>query len=517
MITQGLIKHGEYFDSVTLMMVSKELRAMPGLIDSSVVMGSAENRKILQTAGLFLPEFEQADESALLIAIKAEDDVAATAAVQAVDGLFKKIRSQKSQDVAYAPKSLQSAVKQLPGANLALISVAGRYAAEEARKAIDQNLHVMIFSDNVALADEIELKQRAAQKGLFVMGPDCGTAIINGVPLAFANAVKRGDVGIVAAAGTGLQEVCSLLSNAGAGISQAIGTGGRDVKQAVGGIMFLQALQALQQDDNTKTIVLISKPPHPEVLSKIATQIKQSPKPVIASFLGVDPELVKRSGAIYAETLEQAALMAASLSQGQSLETVQATLQRQTIQLTMQAKLEARRKGGSQKYVRGLFSGGTLCTEAQHILRQAIGPVFSNIPLTPEMKLPDTFKSMQHSLIDFGDDEFTVGRPHPMIDFTLRNQQFLVEARDPEVAVILFDVVLGYGAHPDPAAELAPVLSQLKQIAPQLTLVCSITGTDDDPQNKRHVQEVLQAAGVLVQPSNAAACELAAKILTSRN
>jgi FdrA protein len=513
MITKGFVKKGAYFDSVTLMMVSKELRAIPGVIDSAVIMGSAENRAILKAAGLFSPEFEKADESDLLIAINAEDEAAGIAALNAVDGLLKKIRTQKTQDATYAPKSLKSALTQLPNANLALISVAGKYAAEEARKALDQNLHVMIFSDNVPLAEEIELKKKASKKGLFVMGPDCGTAIINGVPLAFANVVKRGNVGIVAAAGTGLQEVSSILFNAGAGISQAIGTGGRDVKKEVGGIMFLQALEALQQDRDTQIIVLISKPPHPEVLKKIAAQIKKSEKPVIAAFLGTDPNIVKDSGAMYAEDLEYAALMAAALSQGQSPNAFQAELQQRNVCFEELAQAEAGKKQKSQKYVRGLFSGGTLCAEAQVILRRAIGDIYSNVPLIPELKLPNSFKSMKHSVVDFGEDEFTVGRPHPMIDFSLRNHKMIEEAQDPEVAVILFDVVLGYGAHPDPAAELAPTIRQIRNISPQLSIICSITGTEQDPQNKSHIQKSLQEAGVLVLPSNAAACELTAKIL----
>ena len=511
-MTKGFIKKGAYFDSVTLMMVSKELRTLPGVMDSAVVMGTAENRTLLKAAGLFPPEFEAAAESDLLIAVSAADEAASMAALQAVDGLLQKIRAQKDQDAAYAPKSLKSALNQLPAANLALISVAGKYAAAEARKALEHNLHVMIFSDNVSLADEIELKQLAAQKGFFVMGPDCGTAIINGVPLAFANVVNRGNVGMVAAAGTGLQEVSSILSDAGAGISQAIGVGGRDVKQAVGGIMFLQALEALQNDDDTKIIVLISKPPHPDVLTKIAAQIKKSEKKVIAAFLGADPEIVKNSGALYAENLENAALMAAALSQGKSPAAFRTDLRQRHARLDDLAQAEAAKKQRPQKYGRGLFSGGTLCFEAQLILRQAIGDVYSNTPLAPELKLPDSFKSLKHSLVDFGEDEFTVGRPHPMIDFSLRNHQLLAEAQDPEVAVILFDLVLGYGAHPAPAAELAPVITQVKQIAPQISLVCSITGTAQDPQNKRQVQQALQAAGVLVQPSNAAAAELTAKI-----
>ena len=384
----------------------------------------------------------------------------------------------------------------------------GRYAGEQAMQALKAGLNVMLFSDNVPLAQEIELKKFARAKGLLLMGPDCGTAIINGVPLAFANAVSRGDIGIVAAAGTGLQEVSSLISNQGAGISQAIGTGGRDVKKEVGGIMFLEGLKALIQDAATRVIVLISKPPHESVLRKIGEVLKGVRKPVIAVFLGADEKTVQRYGMTPAATLEDAALMACGAD----------PLVRASVTDVEADEGVGRGPGGPphwQQYIRGLFSGGTFCTEAQVIFRDlGVRHVYSNVPLPPFVTLRNVWKSQQHTLIDLGEDVFTVGRPHPMIDYSLRNRRIVEEARDPETALILLDVVLGYGANMDPAGELAPVIREAQAKRP-LVFACSVTGTPRDPQNRTKVVEGLEAAGARVFPSNAAASKFAAQVARS--
>lgn len=497
-------------------MVARELTKMEGILDAAVVMGTPENKAILEGVGLLLPEFKETGDTDLLIGFKVEDESIFEKAVQRVDMLLDELRHRGVETSDFLPKSIEGALKVIPEANLALISVAGRYAADEAMKALQQGLHVMIFSDNVSLEKEIELKKYAKDTGLLVMGPDCGTAIINGMPLAFANVVNHGDIGIVAASGTGLQEVSCVISNQGAGISQAIGTGGRDVWQEVGGIMFLEALKALKDDENTRVIVLVSKPPHEDVLQKIAEGLKKVSKPVVAMFIGTDPEIIEEAGAIPARTLEEAGLIAVALSQGKDSETLRTALEERTEELKVLAAEEAEKRKESQKYLSGLFSGGTLCDEAQLILKDIVGNVYSNTPIAPEFKLDDSWKDREHTLIDLGADEFTVGRPHPMIDFSLRNGRLLEEAQDPEVAVILLDVVLGYGAHKHPEEELSTFIREAKAAAKlegrHLSVVCSITGTDRDPQNKKKVEQTLKDAGAFVMPSNAAACELAGYI-----
>ncbi|MGA2989997.1 MAG: acyl-CoA synthetase FdrA [Candidatus Korobacteraceae bacterium] len=499
MIVVGQVKKGAYFDSVTLMQCGKQIAAMPGVVDAALVMGTEANRAILKASGLLLSAFDQAGDAELLISIKAETDEAAQSALASVDGILKRGGSRSVAGGKVSPATLEGALKLLPGANLALVSIAGRYAGDQAMLALENGLHVMLFSDNVPLEKEIELKKFASRNDLFVMGPDCGTAIINGVPLGFANVVQRGDIGIVAAAGTGLQEVSSIISNEGAGLSQAIGTGGRDVQKEVGGIMFLAGLRALAADEQTKVILLVSKPPHAEVLARITAAAKEIRKPVIPMFVGA-------ASPGEPATLEQAALMAVAASRGQDTALAAKQLAARNGQIRARARAEAAKRKPGQKYVRGLFSGGTFCAEAQTLFSGKLSNIYSNVPAGTAAKLENSLKSRGNTLIDMGADEFTQGRLHPMIDYSLSKRRIVQEAADPETAVILLDVILGRGANPDPASELCEAISQASK---SVCVVCSVTGTDQDPQNRAEVKSRLEAAGATVMPSNAAASQLA--------
>lgn len=496
----GRIKQGFYFDSVTLMRTGREASGLPGVIEASVVMATEANKSILDMSGLLLPEFKKCGDQDLLIVVKAKDASTANEALAKAETLLTRKNKPAGPGAAAAPnpRDVASAVAALPGANLAMISIAGRYAVREARKSLEQGLHVMLFSDNVSIADEVALKKTAHQKGLIVMGPDCGTSIINGVPLAFANVVPRGPIGVVGASGTGTQEVTCIIANEGSGISQAIGTGGRDVKDAVGGITFLDAMQALAADPETKVILLVAKPPQPGVLKKVYALIRKIKKPVVALFLG-------EAGT--PATLEQAALLAVAHANGQDPVQALARLTRRDEILQSEARaIVAKRKKPQGRYLRGLFSGGTFSAEAQVVLDGIVRHLYSNAPLGDSQKLKSAWKPEKNAVIDLGEDEFTVGRAHPMIDFTLRNKMILDEAAKPETAVILLDVVLGYGANLDPAAELAPVV---KQAAKKVFVVAGVTGTIGDPQGRAKVVEALRAAGAHVQLTNVAACKLA--------
>ncbi len=500
----GRIKKNAYFDSVTLMQVGKELSGIKGVGDAAVVMGTKSNLGILESSGLLLPEFKKASDTDLLIAVKAADRAVAESALKQADTVLARSRKQEEGKEETKPANIDSAMTILPGANMAMISVAGRYAADVAMDALKRGLHVMLFSDNVSLEQEIELKKFGQKKGLLVMGPDCGTAIINGVPLAFSNVVSRGNIGVVAAAGTGLQEVSTIISNEGAGISQAIGTGGRDVKEDVGGIMFIEGLKALARDSETKVILLVSKPPHKKVLAKVNRVIRGIRKPVVSLLLGAE---TKAGGPT---TLEQAALMAVALSGGRKPEGILQDLEERDIQIDKIAVKEAKKLKKRQKYLRGLFSGGTFCSEAQLIMGAELKNIYSNAPAGRARQMADAWKSHKNTIVDLGEDEFTVGRPHPMIDFSLRNRRILEEGNDPETAVILLDVVLGYGSNMDPASELSAVI---RTVSKKVSVVCSVTGTDMDPQNKSEVQKALRRDGAIVMPSNAAACSLATRIV----
>jgi succinyl-CoA synthetase alpha subunit len=517
MAVKGIIKTGEYYDSVSLMLVARALTEMEGVEDATVVMGTEENKQILAASEMLLDEFKDAGDTDLLIVGKAADQAKVDEVLEKAEELLIESKQKKSAAGEHMPKSIEGALDQVPDANVVIISVAGRYAGDVAMDALKKGLHVMLFSDNISIEKEKELKEYGREKGLLVMGPDCGTAIINGAPLCFANVVKRGNIGIVAASGTGLQEISCIIGNQGAGISQAIGTGGRDVKKDIGGIMFIEGIKALEADEATEVIVLVSKPPAPEVLEKVAEVVKGIEKPVVAILIGGDPEVMNAAGAKAAQDLERAGLIAVAISRGESPEGIPASLEARKEEIIKQAAEEAARMKEGQKYLRGLFSGGTLCDETQLMFKEDIGPVYSPAPIDPAFKLDDIWKSRENTVVDLGEDEFTVGRPHPMIDFLLRKKRIVEEAKDPETAVILLDVVLGYGSNMEPAAELGPAIKEAKEIAAEagrhLAIVCSITGTYKDPQNRKKVEKELKDAGAIVMPTNAAASLLTVEII----
>jgi FdrA protein len=495
-----------YRDSVSLMQLSAKLGALTGVRQASAIMATPGNLDLLREAGLAKGEVA-AGPNDLLVALEGEDEDALDAALAASEAELTRPPARAQDGPRRTPpRSLEMALQETATANLALISTPGDYAAAEAMKALRLGLNVMLFSDNVPLDDEIALKRYARAHDLLVMGPDCGTAIIGGVPLGFANVVRRGAIGAIAASGTGLQQVTCLIDRWGQGISQAIGTGGHDLRAEVGGITMLQGLDALAADAATRVIVLISKPPHPTVAEQVLDAASRAGKPIVVNFLGADPDTVRRDNVHPVRTLEDAARLAVVLAGG------------------AEAKAGAARPEGTpeaglapgQRYVRGLYSGGTFCYEALLLLTEAFGPIASNTPLERELMLADVWRSERHTVIDLGDDAFTRGRPHPMIDQTLRRERILQEAADPGVAVILFDVVLGYGAHPDPASELAVTLEKARALARaagrDLALVGSVCGTAGDPQDLPRQEATLRAAGVLLADSNAAAVRLAARI-----
>ena len=511
MTVKSVIKRSDYHDSVTLMLAAREVSRLPGVSDAAVVMATEANKGLLKEAGLLTPEAEAASPNDLVVAVSGEESAIEKALTEAEKLLGKKQVSDTGAE-GLRPKTVRSAVSANPAANLAVISVAGRYAADEAWEALHQGLHVLLFSDNVSLTDEIALKRYAVEHGLLMMGPGAGTAILNGTALGFANALPRGPVGIVSAAGTGLQEVSTLLAKQGVGISQGIGTGGRDLKEEVGGLMMLAGLKALQEDPETGVIVLVSKPPAAGVATRVLEQVTRSEKPSVVCFLGQTPGALETTGVLFAHTLEQAAHLAAGYAKTGHwpTQTERKTHPTPAIQPHLQP---------GQRYLRGLFSGGTLCYEAQVIWGDLLAePVFSNAPLEEANRLPDSLHSQGHCAVDLGEEEFTVGRPHPMIDNDLRIRRLLQEACDPQTAVIMLDVVLGYGAHPDPAAELAPAIRQARRAAQEggreLAVIASVTGTEGDPQGLSRQVQALKEAGGIVCSSNAAAARLVAEVVS---
>jgi succinyl-CoA synthetase alpha subunit len=513
MVVRNWVRRNEYRDSVMLMKASEDLRAVTGVVQAALMMGTEANKGVLGSLGLLDDEGRAARADDLLIAVQALDEGAMGTALDQVEAFLGGGRQGTSSD---SFRLLESAIQAVPDANLVLISVPGRFAAREARKALQHGLNVFLFSDDVPLEEEVSLKKTASQKGLLLMGPECGTAIINGVGLGFANAVRRGPIGVVAASGSGLQEVSVLVHRQGQGVSQAIGVGGRDLLDAVGGISTLQALDALDADVDTRVIVLLSKPPSATTMAKVLGRAASCSKPVVVCFLG--HHVVGPSDRVrVAETLEEAAEMAVSLANGEPYESRLFSISREDIDGLVAQELCG--FAPQQRYIRGLFSGGTLCNESMWILQDYVGDVYSNAPLADAFALQDVEASRANTLLDMGEKHFTQGRPHPMIDPTLRKARILDEAKDPEVATILLDVVLGHGSHPDPAGALASSIREAKDQAAEwgghLSVVASICGTAEDAQNLALQEDVLRKAGVLVMPSNAQASRLAGAIARS--
>jgi len=451
----------------------------------------------LLAANHLLPESISASPDDLLTVIKGETEDSAVQAIGQIDELLARRKSASGSD-DFRPRSLRAAAKQLPQANWVLISVPGRYAAGVAREALELGKHVFLYSDNVSLEDEISLKQTAREKGLLVMGPDCGTALINGVGLGFANRVRRGPIGLIGASGTGLQAVTTHIHNLGAGVSHAIGTGGRDLKSDVGAITAQQALDLLARDSETKVIVLISKPPAPDVATNLIAAAQSTGKPVVIDFIGYPIPAQKLGDLYFALHLSEAAEIAVKLlSEG------------------IESALSVRDKSASG-YLRGLFSGGTLAYETLLGLQGTLSPLYSNAPITDHQLLKDPLHSEGHTIIDLGDEFFMVGRLHPMIDNDLRIRRMRQEAAHSEVDVILFDIVLGEGSHPDPAGELTPVIRELKQKRPDLDFIAIVIGTEDDPQNIQSQMEQLVAADVIVYRTVANAVSLLHTALGAR-
>jgi FdrA protein len=497
-----------YRDSVALMQLSSRISKLPGVRQASAVMASANNLGLLREAGLLKGSIE-ASPNDLLIALDGDDDKALASALEDAEGALNQQPAASTGDGARdePPRSIEMGLAAMPAANLALISTPGDYAAAEASKALRLGLNVMLFSDNVPVADEVALKRYAQAHDLIVMGPDCGTAIVNGIPLGFANAVRRGNIGLVGASGTGLQQVTCLIDRLGGGVSQALGTGGHDLSVKVGGISMLQGLSALAADTATKTIVLISKPPAEEIAELVLAKAQACGKPVIVNFLGADPALITAPGLKPVQTLEDAAIAAARLAIGGEPDVAGFSAD------VMETPAFAR----EQRYVRGLFSGGTLCYEATMLLSEVFPDVYSNTPVGAARSLDDVWKSRAHTLIDLGDDVFTRGRPHPMIDHRLRNERIAIEADDPQTAIILLDVVLGYGSHPDPASVIGPVIkdaiAKAASAGRKLVVLGSVCGTPADPQNVTAQEQRLREAGMRLAGSNAAAVRMSAGIL----
>jgi FdrA protein len=478
------LRSGVYADSVTLLQVSRQVQQVPGVATAQVAMATPLNVEVLQRMGFALPA--EATVNHLVVAVRLEDDASLEGARAEVERALADGRRQVRGDHEEAPpRTTSAALRHDPGA-LVLVSVPGPSAAVEAMDALESGSDVMVFSDNVPVEQEVALKERAAAAGVLVMGPDCGTALIGGVGLGFANVVRPGPVGLVAASGTGAQHLMSLLDSNDVGVSHCLGVGGRDLSAVVGGRSTLRAMELLDQDEATSLVVVVSKPPAPEVAAAVREQAQGMSTPVLLALLGCgEPDLTQTAARVVA-----------------------ATGSAWTAPEHWEGAVPAGREGG---FLRGLFVGGTLCEEAMLVATDRLGPIHSNIPLDPGWAVDEDLSLHHHALLDLGDDRFTRGRPHPMIDSSTRLGLLRAQVADPHTSVVLLDVVLGLGAEPDPAGELeAAVSSATGQGVP---VVAGVIGTRDDPQGLRTQVARLVDAGAWVHLSNAAATRCALDLL----
>lgn len=492
----AFIKKGCFQDSVSLMIISRKLSESENVNDVSIMMGTPANKSLLEATGFWHDDFTTATPNDICVAIRTDDaDDAITGIINAqLEAALTALAQGGHQGQSLSVvRRWESATRKLPQANLTLISIAGEYAAELAHQALDDGKNVMIFSDNVSLADEITLKTRARDKGLLVMGPDCGTAMIAGTPLAFANVVPHGNIGVIGASGTGIQELVSQIALGGEGITHAIGLGGRDLSEDVGGISALSALEMLTNDEQSQLIAFVSKPPAQSVRQQIISTMKQSGKPVVALFLGYVPAAMRDENVWFARTLDEAARLACLLSR------------------VIRRRESLARVAGQR--ILGLYTGGTLAAEAAGLLADRLAIQTDSDHPNGMMLNHDG-----HQIIDLGDDFYTVGRPHPMIDPSLRHQLITSLAHDSQVGVLLLDVVIGYGATPEPAESLVEACQRAiagRTEDQPLHIIATVTGTDSDPQCRSRQIAILEDAGVMVVDTLPEATLLAAELISA--
>ena len=511
-VWQTAVERNRYYDSVFLMAVARRLSDLDGIEEAAAVMGSPANKEILLGMGVGAASVANAGPNDLVIALRG-DQGAVAGVLQDIEEWLVRPKTTLATSTA---GSLDEALSRQAASNLAVISVPGEYAAAETEAALGRGMNVFLFSDHVSAEDEVALKKKASEQGLIVMGPDCGTALIGGKGIGFANAVRRGTIGVVAASGTGLQEFTCLVHRSGLGISHGLGTGGRDLSDPVGGLSTLAAIDALEEDPETKVLAIVSKPPGEATLQVVSERLSQCAKPVVACFLGVSARPSKHGSYEVCGTIDDAvsAALRHAGGEGKRVEVLDHS------SLVALARDEAGRMAAGQTYIRGLFAGGTFCYQAQSVLRDAGATLHSNTPLEGVKSLGDSAASTGHSLVDMGADEFTVGTPHPMIDATQRAKRISAEAEDPDVAVLLLDFILGFNASKDPAGDLADAISSARRTAEaegrHLCVVASVCGTDEDPQGLESQIEVLREVGVRVFASNVMASSFAREVILQR-
>ena len=496
-----IVKNGRYPASVVLMLLTNQISSIEGVKKVSIMMATPANKDIYRQSGLSTSELEEASANDMVVVADVDDDGLLDVIMEEVEAFFKKqSTSESDKKGAEAVRSWDKALGKLADANLAVISIPGAYAALEADRALDEGMNVFMFSDNVTLEDEIKLKKKAHEKGLAVMGPDCGTGIIQGVPIAFTNHVAPGPIGIIGASGTGIQELTTIIDRLGEGVKNAIGTGGRDLSTEVGGITMMDMIEAMEKDDTVKVLIIISKPPAKAVRDRISDRLSNFKKPVVTLFLGEKPEYHEENF-YHAYTLDEAARLAVGLVRGQDI-----------AEGSVEADSSSFFAAEEKKTIKAYYSGGTLAGEAAMLIKDAL-----NLKVPPQKAEGFMLKTDGHIVVDLGDDVYTQGKPHPMIDPAKRIECMQEAIDDGSTGVILLDIMLGYGSHEDMAGALLPAIIRLRDKAREegrkLFFVATVCGTRRDFQGYDKAVETLKEAGVIVCENNKLAVHTAIRAI----
>jgi FdrA protein len=503
----NVVKRNLFRDSIQLMRLTEDVKRLEGVEDAVVSMGTDTNRRLLQELGLLSKESRGVGDGDMIMAVRVKNGFDSGEVMDRVEKLVMAPPTASGTTRTRILHSIGSALDYLQGANLAVVSVPGAQAFQPSMELLRSGVNVHLFSDHVPLDQEMKLKRYASSKGLLLMGPGAGTSIINGVGLGFANSVRRGGVGIVASAGTGIQEVSTMLDRIGLGVSAALGVGGTDVSEQIGGIMMKDCLALLERDAGTKLIIIIAKTPKERIIREVMNHVEnKTTKPVVACFLGLDPPPFEGGRVSYAKTLHSAVHLAARASGGEPEAKFEASISMSFEDLVRPSKKLASSIDPSRKFARGLYSGGTLAHETLLIFRELVGEAYSNSPLSENFALSDPTLSKENSVVDLGDEFFTSGRAHPMIDPTLRRLRIVQEAKDRQVAAIMLDVVLGYGSSSDPGGALVQAIKGAARPSPKgagLAVMAHVCGTDSDPQSLKQQSEALTDAGATLFGSNA--------------
>ncbi len=496
-----VVKKGSYQDSVVLMLLTNEISTIEGVKKVSIMMATPANKDIFKQSGLDTEELMNASANDMVVVADIDDDSLLDTIMEQVEVFLKKqSAASEGKKGTESVKSWDKALAKMPEANLAVISIPGAYAALEADRALDEGLNVFMFSDNVTIEDEKALKEKAHEKGLAVMGPDCGTGIIQSVPVAFTNNVAPGSIGIIGASGTGIQELTTIIDRLGEGVTNAIGIGGRDLNAKIGGITMMDMIDSMEDDDAVKVLVIVSKPPAKEVRDMISDRLSDFSKPVVTLFVGEKPEYHEENF-YHAYTLDEAARLAVSLVRGKDVPEAEIDID-----------ASAFYKAEDKKTIKAYYSGGTLANEAAMLIKDAM-----NCEVPPEDIEGYMLQLDGNVVVDLGDDAYTQGKPHPMIDPAKRIECMQEAVDDESTGVVLLDIMLGYGSHADMAGSLIPTIKELQEKADaagrKVFFIATVCGTRRDYQGYDDAVNKLKEAGVIVCENNKLACRTAIRAI----